>query len=130
MVEKKIFPWAVGCRTCDGYVLAYDYHQFKTPRCCECNNLSNYHANWVRIQIYSIMNSDITFDISVPKETLDNVKQMIPIAGHKWYCDPDYYHAGWAEPLMDMLEKAGIPYILYDEGDVDPDNTDAYVAFT
>lgn len=81
----------------------------------------------VRINVYSDMNEDMTFDISVPVAKLNAVRQMIPIAGDKWYHDPDYYHSGWAEPLMDMLDKMGIPYILH-EG-LDPDNTDAYVPF-
>lgn len=127
MAENKTLL-AVGCKTCDGYLIGYDNKQFKTPRCCQCKNFSNWGRDWARVQIYSTTNSDITFDISVPRECLDNVKQLIPIAGHKWYCDPDYYHAGWAEPLMDMLEKAGTPYILHNE--CNDDNIDAYVAFT
>lgn len=126
MAENKI-PWAVGCRTCDGYAIGFDMQQFHPPRCCECDNFSNWAPKWARVQIYSDMNSDLQFDISVPKQCLDNVKQLIPIAGHRWYFDPDYYHAGWAEPLMDMLENAGIPYILHDE--CDDDNVEAFVAF-
>lgn len=69
----------------------------------------------VRVHVYSEMNMNIDFDISVPEVNLDTVRQTVPIAGKKWFNDPDYQYSGWAEPLMDMLEDLGIPYELHSD---------------
>lgn len=71
----------------------------------------------VRVNVYSEMNESIDFDISVPEAKLDTVRQIIPIAGNKWYNDPDYQYSGWAEPLTDMLEELYIPFELHGEVD-------------
>lgn len=80
----------------------------------------------VRVNVYSQMNECIDFDISVPEAKLDTVRQIIPIAGKKWYNDPDYQYSGWAEPLMDMLEELYIPFELHGELD---DSAVAHIPF-
>jgi hypothetical protein len=70
-----------------------------------------------RINVYSVTNPSMQFDISVPVHAVDQVVNTVPIAGEMWYNDPDYYHAGYAEPLCDMLEEYGIPYILHSDLD-------------
>lgn len=71
----------------------------------------------VRVNVYSHTNECIDFDISVPEKKLDTVRQTVPMAGKKWYTDPDYQYCGWAEPLEDMLTDLGIPYELHDDLD-------------
>jgi hypothetical protein len=70
---------------------------------------------FVRIHVYSMSNPKMQFDISVPAHTVDRVVKTVPIAGKMLYNDPNYYHAGYAEPLCDMLEDAGIEYILHSD---------------
>lgn len=67
----------------------------------------------VRINVYSITNPDIDFDISVPRKHLDKVMELIPKCGRAWYNYDGFYELGWTEPLRMALDKLGINYIYH-----------------
>lgn len=81
----------------------------------------------VRINVYSPMNPDIDFDISVPRKYLDKVMELIPKCGRAWYNYDGFWELGWSEPLRMALDKLGINYIFHGVN-TDPDETLADVA--
>lgn len=78
----------------------------------------------VRINVYSEMNADINFDISVPWKDMNKTLKLIPKCGAAWYDYPGFYDSGWTEPLCAALDKLGINYILHD----DVDNTQSFMS--
>lgn len=83
----------------------------------------------IRINVYSVMNPDIEFDISVPIKYRDKVIKLIPKCGRAWY---DYfpfelYGYGYAEPLCMALDKLGIKYILHKDISDNPDEEVQFV---
>lgn len=86
------------------------------------------HENeMVRINVYSITNPDIDFDISVPRKHLDKVMELIPKCGRAWYNYEGFWELGWSEPLRMALDKLGINYIFHG-ANTDPDEVLADVA--
>lgn len=81
----------------------------------------------VRVNVYSITNRDIDFDISVPRKYLDKVVELIPKCGRAWYNYEGFWELGWSEPLRMALDKLGINYIFHGVN-TDPDETLADVA--
>jgi hypothetical protein len=85
-------------------------------------------SEMVRVNVYSITNEDIDFDISVPRKYLDKVVTLIPKCGRAWYDYEGFWELGWSEPLRMALDKLGINYI-YHGPTFGIASADIYVAF-
>ena len=75
-----------------------------------------------RVRIVSDMSSDICFDITVPEDCVDKLKDLVPKCSYEWYNNPDYMFLGPAMPLCQALDKQGIPYILHEDVTEEPDD--------
>ena len=76
----------------------------------------------VRVRIVSDMRSDICFDITVPEDCVDKLKDLVPKCSYEWYNNPDYMSSVPAMPLCQALAKQGIPYILHEDVAEEPDD--------
>lgn len=90
------------------------------------------YARWsptmmVRINVFSVMNPDIEFDISVPWKYKNKVMRLIPKCGRAWYDYDGFWALGTAEPLCMALEKLGIDYILHKDVSDNPDEQVQFV---
>lgn len=102
-------------------VYYYAMHKLYDQKQCQLEN------EMIRINVYSITNPDIDFDISVQRKYLDKVMELIPKCGRAWYNYEGFWELGWSEPLRMALDKLGINYI-YHGVNTDPDETLADVA--
>ena len=81
----------------------------------------------VRINVFSVMNPDITFDISVPRKYKNKVIRLIPKCGRAWYDYDGFWALGTAEPLCLALMKLHIDYILHEDVSDNPDEEVQFV---
>lgn len=69
-----------------------------------------------RIRVVSSLCANICFDITVPEDCVDKVKDLAFMCGETWYDEE------CAEVLCEALEKQGITYILHEDVVEEPDD--------